>query len=381
MQDPSGRSGVIVSASIMALALLGDSLLYVVLPLYAGAFGIGLAWVGILLSANRLIRVALYGAVAAFGERVGPRRLTLIAAVLAAISTLLYARGNGEFALLGARITWGLAFAALNLTTLVYAVSQTGRQGRSMGLSKAIMSLGPVLSLSVGAWLVTIVGPRDIFALLAVFTAMAIPLAFLLPALEAPASRSDRAILPRPTRIDLLGFTVGFGVDGIFVMTLALLLHGVVSMESAVIAGGLMIATRRLMEIVTAPIGGVLGDRFGANRMVLLFGIALSAGMAAIASGAPMLGAGAIVVAHGALVTLQPVLVAQRHPEGTMSRLAVFSAWRDIGAAVGPLTAGFLAESIPIETAYAPLAVATLTMTLVACRTVSGGRLADRSVG
>src|SRR5690606_16203034 len=155
--------------------------------------------------------------------------------------------------------------------------------------------------------------------------------AFLLPALEAPASRSDRAILPRPTRIDLLGFTVGFGVDGIFVMTLALLLHGVVSMESAVIAGGLMIATRRLMEIVTAPIGGVLGDRFGANRMVLLFGIALSAGMAAIASGAPMLGAGAIVVAHGALVTLQPVLVAQRHPEGTMSRLAVFSAWRGIG--------------------------------------------------
>ena len=74
-----GSSAVVVSAAIMALALLGDSLLYVVLPLYAHEFGIGLAWVGVLLSANRLIRVVAYGGVVALGERIGPRRLTLVA--------------------------------------------------------------------------------------------------------------------------------------------------------------------------------------------------------------------------------------------------------------------------------------------------------------
>src|SRR3546814_2035989 len=84
----------------MALALLGDSLLYVVLPLYAADFGVGLAWVGVLLSANRLIRVVAYGGVAAFGERIGPRRLTLIAGVLAAVSTLFYAIGDGGWVLL-----------------------------------------------------------------------------------------------------------------------------------------------------------------------------------------------------------------------------------------------------------------------------------------
>lgn len=368
-----GPSAVIVSAAIMALALLGDSLLYVVLPLYAVEFGIGLAWVGLLLSANRLIRVVAYGGVAAFGERVGPRRLTLIAGVLAAISTLFYAIGDGPYVLLAARIVWGLAFAALNLTTLVYAVSRVGKQGRSVGTSKAVASLGPVLSLSIGAWLVTIIGPRDIFAILAGFTLLAIPLSLLLPrANAAPArpvgGRSDRSILPRPTRLDLLGFVIGFGIDGIFIMTLALVLKDVVSVESAVIAGGLMIALRRLMEIVTAPVGGMLGDRFGAGRMVLLFGTLTATGLAGIAFGLPFVGACAVVLGHGALVTLQPVLVAQRNPDAVMHRLAVLSTWRDIGAAVGPLTAGLLAARLDLNMIYAPLALLTLVMVVWACR-------------
>ncbi len=367
-----GPSAVVVSAAIMALALLGDSLLYVVLPLYAVEFGIGLAWVGLLLSANRLIRVVAYGGVAAFGERVGPRRLTLIAGILAAVSTLFYAIGDGPYVLLAARIVWGLAFAALNLTTLVYAVSRVGKQGRSVGTSKAVASLGPVLSLSIGAWLVTIIGPRDIFAILAGFTLLAIPLALLLPransATTRPTSRGDRSILPRPTRLDLLGFVIGFGIDGIFIMTLALVLKDVVSVESAVIAGGLMIALRRLMEIVTAPVGGMLGDRFGAGRMVLLFGTLTATGLAGIAFGLPFVGACAVVLGHGALVTLQPVLVAQRNPDAVMHRLAVLSTWRDIGAAVGPLTAGLLAARLDLNMIYAPLALLTLVTVLWACR-------------
>src|SRR3546814_9827753 len=71
---------------------------------------------------------------------------------------------------------------------------------------------------------------------------------------------------------DLLGFTIGFGVDGIFVMTLALVLEGVVSVESAVIAGGLMIALRRFMEIVTAPIGGIQIGRASCRERVCQYG-------------------------------------------------------------------------------------------------------------
>ena len=68
---------VIASSLVMSLALLGDALLYAVLPLHAAAFGISLAWVGILLSANRIVRVFAYGAIARLGHQFG-QRLSLI---------------------------------------------------------------------------------------------------------------------------------------------------------------------------------------------------------------------------------------------------------------------------------------------------------------
>ena len=75
-----------ISAGVLSLASLGDVLLYVVLPVSAASFGVGLAWVGVLLAANRLTRIVLYGGVAAFGEAVGSRMLAIVSAVAAAAS-------------------------------------------------------------------------------------------------------------------------------------------------------------------------------------------------------------------------------------------------------------------------------------------------------
>src|SRR5262245_62114907 len=88
--DGAPHPGVTRVAAVMALALLGDSLLYVVLPLHAAAFGVSFAWVGVLLSANRLVRIFAYGAIAEVGRRAGPRRLTIAAAIAATVSTAAY---------------------------------------------------------------------------------------------------------------------------------------------------------------------------------------------------------------------------------------------------------------------------------------------------
>ena len=48
---------VVTSSSILSLALVGDALIYAVLPVHAETFGINLVWVGVLLSANRFVRV------------------------------------------------------------------------------------------------------------------------------------------------------------------------------------------------------------------------------------------------------------------------------------------------------------------------------------
>jgi hypothetical protein len=45
-----------VASFVSSLSLLGDALLYVLLPAHADAFGVSLAMVGFLLAINRIIR-------------------------------------------------------------------------------------------------------------------------------------------------------------------------------------------------------------------------------------------------------------------------------------------------------------------------------------
>src|SRR4029077_20472989 len=82
--------GMALPGLVIAVAMIGDTLLYAVLPLYHDDFGVSLAMVGVLLSLNRWIRLLANSGVAAIGEKVGPHALMLMAAIGSVISTTLY---------------------------------------------------------------------------------------------------------------------------------------------------------------------------------------------------------------------------------------------------------------------------------------------------
>ena len=88
-QDQSWRS-LWLSSGALSLALLGDSLIYVVLSVNAGAFGVSLFWVGILLAANRVICTFTYGFVVHFGQRVGLRNLRIIVCIISVLLNVSY---------------------------------------------------------------------------------------------------------------------------------------------------------------------------------------------------------------------------------------------------------------------------------------------------
>src|SRR3954470_22021551 len=75
----------------LAFAQPGDTLLYLLLPLHHASFGVSLAEAGLLLAANRLVRIAGYGWVARFYAERGPRLACLLAASGSLLSTLGYA--------------------------------------------------------------------------------------------------------------------------------------------------------------------------------------------------------------------------------------------------------------------------------------------------
>ena len=130
-------------ALVLAVALIGDALIYVVLPLYHQEFGVSLAMVGVLLSLNRWIRLLANSAVAHLGDRIGPHAMMIAAAAGSIVSTTLYGLGDGAALQIFARCLWGVSFAALNLATLAYAVSDRPNAGKLTPYESGMPPIAP----------------------------------------------------------------------------------------------------------------------------------------------------------------------------------------------------------------------------------------------
>jgi len=357
----SGWRAIIGSSSVMSLALLGDALLYAVLPAYAADFGLTLPWVGVMLSANRFVRVFAYGVLARLTQRVGVRRMCMAAAVTATVSTALYGFGQGPAVILAARILWGLTYGVLVLVTLSYAVEYRAQVGTRVGIGQAIQRIGPVLALFGGAWLVGIVGPNQAFALLAIPTALSLLIAYTLPRTDGEAAkRSKPASLARPKPIDVLYFLQGYGVDGVFAISITLIFAREASLADAVMGGSALLAMRHFGEAIAAPLFGWIADRFGARRVFIWAAALTMIGFILVAIEATIIGALIMLLFRGALASLGPAVITQSldDDEEAIGPLARMQAWRDFGAACGPLVTGFLLTFVSAEIQYAAMALA-----------------------
>lgn len=359
-QPNEGWRAIIGSSSIMSLALLGDALLYAVLPVYAADFGLTLPWVGVMLSANRFVRVFAYGWLARLTRRFGVRRMCIAAAGAAVISTALYGLGQGPAAILFARVLWGLTYAVLVLATLSYAVEHRARVGARVGVGQAIQRVGPILALFAGAWLVGRIGPNMTFVLLAIPTALSLLIAYRLPDGAASQKRGATASLARPAPIDVLYFLQGYGVDGVFALSITLIFAREASLADAVMSGGALLAMRHFGEAIAAPLFGWIADRFGARRVFVAAAVLTMLGFVLVAAGLTVLGALIMLLFRGALASLGPAVITQSlaEDEDAIGPLARMQAWRDLGAACGPLATGFLLTVASAEAQHAAVAVA-----------------------
>ena len=355
------------AALALGLALPGDTVLYLLLPMFAPAFGVTLFEAGLLLAANRLVRIAGYGAVARFYARHGERLTCSLAVLVAAGCALGYATLSGFIALLGLRLLWGLAFAALNLATQALATAEPVGAARRAGQSRAFAALGPMLALPAGGVCALWLGPRAIFWVFAVVAVCALLATRHLPAQPhalppPPPKRWGRL----PGRLDRFSFVEGLVLDGLFIIGLSYLGRDVLPGHPVVVAG-LLLSVRYLAEIVLSAVGGDLAERYGAE--VLLVGFAVLTSLALVGFGLGWLwtSALAIVVLRALLLPLLPPLVARRTPgPGRIQALATRSVWRDLGAGAGPVLAGVLLPIAPSAWVYG-VAALLLSATAIAC--------------
>nr|WP_275116094.1 MFS transporter [Aliiroseovarius subalbicans] len=199
------------------------------------------------------------------------------------------------------------------------------------------------------------------FALLAVPTALALPIALALPksGLSDP-KRAKPAALSRPKPIDLLFFLQGYGVDGVFAVTITLIFAREADLSQAVMSGSALLAMRHFGEAIAAPLFGWIADKFGARRVFVTAALLTLVGFILVASGVTVIGALVMLLFRGALASLGPAVIAQSlsDDEDVIGPLARMQAWRDFGAACGPLFTGFLLTTFSAEAQHGAVAVA-----------------------
>lgn len=331
------------AALTLALTLPGDTLLYLLLPIYAATFGVSLPEAGLLLAANRLVRIAGYGWVSRFYAAHGARAACIVAACGSIIATLCYATLSGLWLLIVARLIWGLSYAAMNIANQALPTSIIEGAASRNARARAIIALGPTVGLVGGAFLAYAHGPRSVFVVLFVIALAAPFVAMRIPARrEVTAKAGPR--FERPGPLSIWSFAVGFTMDGLLIFGLGLLAAQHYP-KGAVIAAGLAMALRYAVEIGFSPVGGFLANRFGAKWVLVLTSVGAAAGLALLSTDGWMLWIAAVsaIVLRAIGQPLSAPVVAEAFPgPERVPALARQATWRDIGAGTGPLAAGFL---------------------------------------
>jgi MFS family permease len=371
----------------VALSLTGDQTLYAVLGNQASSVGISLAAVGILLAANRIIRIPGNLVAGALNDRHRRRPLFLLGLSLGIISTLSYAYVRGFAPFLASRLLWGASWALINVTgyTMILDWSSQSDRGRMAGFSQGAYALGLAFSPLLGGLLTDSVGFRSAVRIGAAISALGLVLATVaLPETKPPVAECRPALQSSPRvalgkmagawrhmdrRIWLAGYTymVTFLVNsGILMSTIGLYLKerwtASITASGLVVGvatlAGLMLALRASLGALAGPAAGALSDRRGERWPVIREGLLLGmAGFTLLAVSGSVLavpsGVALIAVSAGALLATVAALVGDLAPEdrpgATMGGLATAG---DIGSALGPLLAYSLAVVLDLRWVY-----------------------------
>jgi MFS family permease len=400
------RPLVLISTAV-ALSLLGDQMLYAVLPVVHQAAGIPVTAIGLLLSANRLVRLVTNSVAGYVIERYGRRWPFIVALLLGGGTTMAYGIMHGIWAFFIARLLWGTAWSFIRIEGLSTAldVATDDTRGRYMGVFQAISRLGSAVAMLVGGILTDVIGFRLTFMLFGMATCLATLLAWLemrsrgssdvahvsggepRPASEVTeAPEAPPAAVPAArfgslwhTIVVCAGtFSALLVIGGLVSATLGYMLRlrfgdtitmGTLSLGVASLTG-VLLSSRGFLELGFAPITGYCADRWGRHRIIIV-AMPLGALLVAILglqSSLPIV-AGVTILIFLAGITLNVAFNAVAGdiapPDKRSMFLSLFVTFQDLGAAVGPLFGYWIAPRFGLVWLYLSAAAILLAMAVL----------------
>jgi len=396
-KGPNNSVNVVRAALVVSASNLGDSLLYVALPLMYPSLGLNIVHVGILLSANRLVRfISNTFAGYIYGRK--PLKWVLVVSIIAAFFiNLSYGYIHGFLPFLLMRLLWGITWSFLRLGGYLSVISFSNEmnRGQFMGVYQSISGIGFLSGGLVGGILLDSWGYTSANLLLAFGTFLVIPIAFSLTDKRLEPIGQDQGhsfdIRTLVGNTELLSLGIGVMLTRLFLgslitSTLSLYLVEILGAEGVTLLGrdvgiasltGFLLSFRLFSKFLLGPIIGVLSDKFGGQRTMVLFFISGSISLMILALSQSL---GIITIAVilsflsdtglGVVVASEVSELVKTDESKSQYTLSAFTNWIDLGSAIGPLLIFSLLSEISFYYIFVSASVALLLYALFIRRVI-----------
>ncbi|KPN12592.1 MFS transporter [Bacillus australimaris] len=345
---------------ITAFALIGDSMLYIVLPVYWKEVGLSSIWeVGLLLSINRFVRIPLAPVVWWLYRYIPMKTGVLMAIFIASVTTMLYGV-SGFWLLLICRCAWGLAWTLLRMSGMrVISEMEEGSQGHLTGLYNGLYRLGSLFGMLFGGIFASLIGFQSMTLVFGLLTLIGCVFYVSLDEIEKSEERQVYQGIKQKwfardiVKVLMTGMLVALVIQGLFASTLSHIIEAKLGHNEFALFGfvigasalsGIIQAIRWGWEPFVAPRAGrwfdglEMKERMLCGMFLSFGGLSLLAIMLKV-SGGFLLMLLFIQLLSTILTTFTDTLAFQKASIQTDKNrfLASYSFVQDLGAALGPL--------------------------------------------
>lgn len=387
---------IILTSIILSISVMGDSMLYGMLPSHLQEFGLSAGFgAGLILSVNRWIRLISNSLAAKIYNKFGLKIPLCFSLILAITSTASYGIFKSFWPLFIARIVWGLCFS-IQIISLYMVVLREGEKHRArlMGIFNAIFRSGSLVAVFIGGILVDLIGIKTSFLIISSFTTICfIILPFISESksysdINGEQSKSDKMRegdrnfkykiwqfltgsqdLDRTVKLKLLAinftrFTNTFAISGLVTATVGLLIRETIGNSFDIYGfvigvatlSGIVLASSWASEVGLSIYFGSISDKFG-RRLVLIISIpVIMVGTLLLVLQNVFLIIVVVPIIFAATTAAKITLDASAGDLSSYSDRAVvmsrYANWTDLGAASGPIAGYALLNLLNIEWTY-----------------------------
>ena len=363
------RSIWVLVAAAFVIAI-GYGLIAPVLPEYAKSFDVGVTAATVIISAFAFFRLIFAPASGKLVTKLGERPVYLIGLFIVAVSTGACAFADSYWQLLVFRSLGGIGSTMFTVSAmgLLVRLADPAARGRISGLYASAFLIGNMFGPVLGGVLSGYFGMRVPFVIYAValLAAMAVVWTMLRDVNPAPDGKSGgeappmrlREALAHPTYRAALGSSFANGWSS-FGVRVALVPLFVVALGGSTTLAGVALAVFAVGNTLALIPAGRIADQRGRKPLVIL-GLAIT-GLGTIWLGFVadnvLLLAACLVAGAGTGLMNAPQQASVADIIGSHRRggpvLATFQMVSDVGAIIGPILAGLLAEHLSFKAAFA----------------------------